>query len=91
MGNAKHWLLVNTTGKVYEDSAKLWPGGVYADAMLNPIRLGILLRLVRRTADYGISYRPGPSIDDAFRPSFSAAKGWPRNERTAAACLPRLH
>ncbi len=47
MGNVKHWLIVNTTGKVYEDSTSLRRAAFTLSTMSNPIRLGILLRLSR--------------------------------------------
>ncbi len=45
MGNVKHWLIVDTTGKTYEDWTKLRFAAFTLSAMSNPIRLGILLRL----------------------------------------------
>ena len=54
MGNAKHWLVADTTGKAYEDWAKLRLAAFTLSTMSNPIRLGILLRLAcgeRQLAD----------------------------------------
>ena len=45
MGNIKHWLIVDTTGKAYEDWTKLRLAAFTLSTMSNPIRLGILLRL----------------------------------------------
>ncbi len=45
MGNAKRWLIIDTTGKAYEDWTKLRMAAITLSAMSNPIRLGILLRL----------------------------------------------
>ena len=47
MGNVKHWLVVNATGKAYEDWAKLRQAAFTLSTMSNPVRLGILLRLSR--------------------------------------------
>ena len=47
MGNVKHWLIVDATGKAYEDWTKLRLAAFTLSTMSNPIRLGILLRLSR--------------------------------------------
>lgn len=47
MGNVKRWLILDTTGKAYEDWTKLRLAALTLRTMSNPIRLGILVRLSR--------------------------------------------
>ncbi len=51
MGNIKHWLIVDLTGKPYEDWTKLRHAAFTLSTVSHPVRLGILLRLSRGDHD----------------------------------------